>query len=251
MTFKKGDSVTFTHPKTGIRQPAIVELSTAKNLTINYDAGDNDGLRVFTTERTRHAPEQLVEFLKITKGTSLPMSEKLKNDQKMLAGNTGSLKKGDVVSFDLDGTHTIGRVMKGGKNPRVSTRDGHADGPAFLFTPCDPVPVSGDERLADWDVENFVNEGTGTDGYRFRAKVTYQGTPVFYAIEDGSGAPELRYEPVSRDKDKYIDRFRSDLKAYLSEKGVEVITADLSWPRYQHYVSVSGTSFADYLKILR
>jgi hypothetical protein len=246
MNLQKGSIVTLTHPKTAEQYAGVVELSTAQNLTIVFDTGE-EHFRVYSTKGTPHTREQLIAGLKIASGTTLAVSDRLESRSKDLSGSGATIKKGDIVSFEFDGKKEVGRVIKGGKTPVAAIKGSVIKGPAATFTHCEAVPVKGDEALSDWDVSNIVGEGMGMEGPRSKATVTYKGSTAFYAIDDGDGGP-VRFEPASKKKEELVYQFTNDIKGYIKAKGANDIMSDELWPQYKYEIAVSGLSFADYLK---
>lgn len=247
--FKKGQTVTMTMPGSKDKAAAVVTKSTSTDLEITVDVGGGM-LKSVSSKKNRRSTSKLAADLQLVQGTDLPISQTLQAIIDAASGKLAPIKRGQIVSYDMEGEICTGRVEKGGKSPLVTYKGGGLiKGPARDFTPCKSPVIESDRELSDWDVETIKDEGAGQDGVRWRATVTFRNSPVFHAICDGSGAP-LRYESIRGTDRAMIDQYIRDLKKYIESKGRKFIVADELWPHYRWSVAPTGISFIQYLNDL-
>lgn len=244
--FHKGQIVTMTKPKTETQLAAVITTCTPKDLVVAIDRGDGS-IVSYSSAKNRVTPGDLASGLNLKDGTSQPISKELQAVADEANGKTVPIKRGQIVSYEMNGEACTGRVEKGGKTVIVTYRHGgQIKGPARDFTPCPAPVIEPDSELADWDVGNMQDEGKGQDFLRWTATVTHKGTPAFKAVCDGDGGP-LRYEPLEGRSSDLIDQFLADLKNYGETRGAVFSVCAENWPSYQWSKAPTGISFIDHL----
>jgi hypothetical protein len=250
----KGEIVTIQLPKTEAKLAAVITKSTTSEIIIETDKGDGEIIG-FSAKKNKIKPERLVAGLKVESGTQKPLSDALRKAIDAAGGKGPSVSKGQIVSYKLDGEYGTGRVVKGGKEPKVTTKnETYIQGPARQFTPIEASePVN--PELSDWEVTAFKEEGVGRDFERWTATVAYKGTDSFFVICDGGGGC-LDYEVKSRkrteadEQRKLIGLYMDTLKEYVEAHGESSTVIDELYPTYDWEFRPTGLTFINYVKDL-
>lgn len=240
MTISKNDIVQFVDPQCG-NTIGFVDNRTAKSMKLIYE---KDGDLFSHKTNARVDPEALIEALNVVpaaKGVTVPARiQELVNEAAAPAA-----KKDDIVKFMHEGKECGGRVVKGGKNPKVTLDEERLLRlPSSDLSPGTMPPA--DKGLEDWSVLSYKVVHGHDDSEPFRAVIGYKGRPVIDASNDGFGEPNM-YEAKNAAAKADLKRFEVAIAEFSKRVGSTYPENGDLWVHWDWYLRPTGLSFEKYL----